>query len=575
MRSVWRPSKDEVVAENGAVASERPLISETGIEILRQGGNAVDAAVAMGFCAAVVEPQSSCIAGHGQMLVHMNGKTTALDFSHRAPKLATADMYRILGEAEAGNALYTVEDHANAVGYQSIGVPGVTAGLCKARDLFGTLPLEHLMEPAIHYAEEGYLPDWHNILHISDAMAAFLKYVEPASIFLRNGHPPRLGFDKVIQRDLGQTLRRIAKMGRDGLHKGEIPHAVEEDMKKHGGYLRADDFSDYEVKVLEPARISYRGNEILGIPLPSGGTTALQTFNILENFDLPSLASGSPEFLHLFIEAARHAFADRYRYLGDSDFGPVPLSGMLSRKYAEEIAKTIDLGQASLEREREKQPWIAFGEKALHDPWPYDAQPRPAEPVGASPPSIGDCTTHYGAVDRERNMVSCTQTVVGSFGSCVVTPGTGILFTNGMIVFNPMPGTPNSIDGYKLGLANMTPLHVMRNGKPLLGVGSPGGRQIINCNIQVVLNALDHKMGIQEAIAAPRVDAADKETYIDSRVGEATIATLSRMGHNMRIKEETAAQSGFANPVGVMVDPETNLIHAGADVFRLAEARGF
>ena len=574
-RSVWRPNKDEVVAENGAVASERPLISETGVEILRQGGNAVDAAVAMGFCAAVVEPQSTCIAGHGQMLVYMDGRTTALDFSHRAPKLATADMYRILGQSEAGNSIYMVEDNANVIGYQSIGVPGVTAGLCKARDMFGSLPLEQLLEPAIHYAEQGYLPDWNNVLRISDAMTAFLKYGEAANVFLPNGHPPRVGIDKVVQRDLGQTLRLIAKHGKDGFYGGDIPHVIEEDMIKNGGYLRVADFTDYEVVVGMPASVSYRGYEILGIPVPSGSTTALEIFSILNNFDLPALAHNSPEHLHLFIEAARHAFADRYRYLGDPDFSPIPLAGVLSSEYARRISETIDRGRALLEDERVKQPWVAFAEKALHDPWAFDTQAKPMEPVGASPPSIGDCTTHFGAVDRQRNMVSCTQTAVSSFGSCIITPGTGVLFPNGMIVFNPKPGAANSIASYKRGLANMTPLHVMKDGRPFLGVGAPGGRQIICCNTQVVLNVLDHGMSIQDAIAAPRVDAADRENFVDSRMDEATIEALTQMGHHMLVKEETAAQSGFANPVGVMVDPETNLVRAGADVFRLAEARGF
>ena len=575
LRSIWRPTKDEVVADNGAVASERPLTSEVGIDVLRKGGNAVDAAVAMGFCAAVVEPQSSCIAGHGQMLVHMDGKTIALDFSHRAPKAARADMYRVLGQTERGNGLYRVEDQANFIGYQSIGVPGVTAGLCKAHELYGSLPLEQLMEPAIHYAEEGYLPDYSNILSISDAMADFIKYGEVAKIFLPDARPPRIGIDKVVQRDLGQTLRRIAELGKDGLYEGDIPHAVEEDMKKSGGYLRVEDFTDYEVEVSEVARVSYRGHEIIGVPVPSGCTTALQTFSILDNLDTASMAHNSPEYLHVFIEAARHAFADRYHYLGDPDFTRIPLKGILSRDYGAQIANTIDRNQAVLEAERNKQPWVTFADKPLHDPWQFDDQPRPEEAAHASPSSIGDCTTHYGVIDKNRNMVSCTQTAVGSFGSHVIVPGTGLLFTNGMIVFNPMPGTVNSIAGYKRGLANMVPLLVLRDGKPLLSVGAPGGRKIMNCNTQIILNVLDHNMGIQEAIAAPRVDAADRETFVDSRIDESTVAALRQMGHKIEVVEESAAQSGFAVPVGLMINSETGRIHAGADVFRQAEARGF
>ena len=575
LRSVLRPSKDEVIAENGAVASERPMTSEVGIDVLRKGGNAVDASVAMGFCAAVVEPQSSCIAGHGQMLVHLDGKTTALDFSHRAPKAAKADMYKIIGQVEQGNGLYEVEDQANFVGYQSIGVPGTTAGLCKAHEMFGTLPLEQLMEPAIHYAEEGYLPDWHNVFSIGQSMADFEKFGEAARIFLPNGHPPRMGIDKVVQRDLGQTLRRIAIQGRAGMYEGEIPHAVEEYITKHGGYLSAQDFSDYKVGVSEPARVWYRGNEIIGIPMPSGCTTALQLLSVLDNFDMGTLPHNSPEYLHLFIEAARHAFADRYHYLGDPDFVRVPLDGILSEGYAKSVAGTIDRSRAALEGERDLQPWVAYADAALHDPWQFEKQPRPVEALSASPPSLEDCTTHYGVIDKDRNMVSCTQTAVGGFGSRVIVPGTGLLHTNGMIVFNPMPGAANSIAGYKRGLANMVPLLVLRDGKPMLSVGAPGGRKIMNCNAQIIMNVLDHKMGIQQAIAAPRVDAADRETFVDSRIDEDAIEALRRMGHNVGVVQESAAHGGFAVPVGLMVNPDTGRIHAGVDVFRLAEARGF
>ena len=582
LRSIWRPMKDEVVAEHGAVASARSSTSEVGVEVLRQGGNAVDAAVAMGFCLTVVEPMSSCIAGHGQMLVYMadqGGKATALDFSHRAPKAATSDMYKVLRQVETGNGFYQVEGNANAWGYQAAGVPGVAAGLCKAHELWGTLPLEQLLEPAVHYAEEGFLADWPTRLHIANAMAEFIKYEGSHGVFLPNGCPPRSQLDRLVQRDLGQTLRRIAREGRSGLYEGEIPHAIEEDMKKNGGLLRVEDFAEFEVLVAEPARIRYRGYDVLGIPVPSGCTTMLQTLNILDNFDLGSLDHNSTEYLHLFIETARHAFADRYRYLGDPEYVPVPLKGMLSREYAEEVAGAIARESAALEGERERQPWLRFAEEVLHDPWQYDDRPNPGDELRASPPSDGDCTTHFGVIDNDRNMVACTQTAVGSFGSRVITPGTGVLFSNGMVTFNPMPGAANSIAGGKQCLANMVPTLVLRDGKPFLNVGAPGGRKIMNCITQIVLNVIDHKMGIQDAIGVPRVDAADRETYVDSRIHDATVEALRRMGHNVEVVEMDAAHAGFltgfARPSGLMVDPESNRVHAGAEVFNLTEARGY
>lgn len=570
--------KDEVIADQGAVATSDPLASEVGIEILRKGGNAVDAAVAIGFCLAVVEPMGSSIAGHGQMLIHLSEriqKTVALDYSHRAPKAASADMYKPIKQAEVGNAVYEVEGQANLLGYQSVGVPGVTAGLCKAHELFGSLPLEELMEPSIHYAEQGFVVNWLISLRIAEAMADFSSHRETAKVFLANGYPPRSGIDKVVQQDLGQTLRQIARNGAIALYQGEIPHAVEEDMKANGGLLRVEDFAHYSVQVLEPARTTYRGHEILGAPVPCGSTTALQTFNILEHFALCSLEHNSAEYLHHFIEAARHAFADRYCYLGDPSFVPVPLRGLLSMAYATKIAGCIDPQRALLEFDRQVQPWVAFARKSLHDPWKFEGGHVSREPSVASFPHLGDCTTHFGVIDKDRNMVSSTQTLAGSFGAQVMAPGTGLLFSNGMAVFNPVPGTANSIAGYKLGISNMCPLLVLRDGQPFLTVGAPGGRKIANCVTQLLMNILDHQMSIQEAIAAPRVDAADRETHLDSRISEATIRALRGMGHNIKVVEETAAETSFARPLGLMVHPDTHQIHAGVDVFRICEARGF
>jgi gamma-glutamyltranspeptidase/glutathione hydrolase len=573
-RSILRPQKDEVVVENGAVTTTNPLASKAGLEILKQGGNAVDAAVATGFCLAVVEPWGSTIAGHGQFLVYMaeKGRAVAIDFSHRSPLAASADMFTVLGQAESGNGIYEVEGDANALGPLAVGVPGVTAGLCKAHSLFGRLPLEQLLEPAVHHAQGGFQPDATLCLQIAEAMPEFAKYGEGARVFLTDGYPPKQGIDKVFQRDLADTLKRIAREGGDALYKGDIPHAIDEYMRRNGGLLGARDFTDFDVQVSEPARTSYRGYEILGSPVPGGGTTEMQLLRILDNFDLKAAGHNTPEGLHLVIEASRHAFADRYRYLGDPDFLPVPLAGMLSRRYAEEIAKLIDSKRASLEDDREKQPWIAFADLAIHDPWPHDPHPGPEAAPNASPPSEGDCTTHYGTVDRDRNIVASTQTAVGGFGSRVVVPGTGIVLTNGIKVFNPMPGAANSIAGYKRGLSNMGPLIVLRDGKPYLSVGAPGGRKIMNRIPQIVMNVIDHGMGIQQALTAPTIDAADRETFVDQRIDESVADSLRAMGHNI---EHPAAEGSFSRPNGLMVHPETGMVHAGVEVFNSSEAQGY
>jgi gamma-glutamyltranspeptidase/glutathione hydrolase len=575
-RSVWRPDKDEVVVENGAVATAHPIAAQVGVDVLKSGGNAVDAAIATGFCLNVIEPWNSSIAGHGQMIVHMaaEGRSIAIDYGHRAPRAATADMFRVVGQTVEGNGIYEVEDRANAVGHRSIGVPGVTAGMCRAHELFGVLPLEQLLEPAVHYAREGFEADPTACLTIATNMPNLVRYGEAARIFLADGYPPSPG-TKIVQRDLADTVERIGREGKDALYRGEVAAAIDEEMRRNGGVLSAEDLSEYEAQVLKPVKVSYRGYELLGSPAPSGTITVLQTLNILENFDLGSLSHASPERLHLFTEAARHAFADRYSFVGDPDFQPTPLDGMLSSEYAREIARLIDRRTAGLEDERELQPWVAYADSPLHDPWRYDPQPRPQGAMPASPPSEGDCTTHFSVIDRDRNMVACTQTAVGGFGSGVVVPGAGVLLTNGMVVFNPMPGAANSIAGYKRGLDNMSPVLTLRDGKPFFSMGAPGGRRIICRIAHVISNVIDFGMSMQEAITTPSVDAAERETFIDHRIDPQTVESLARMGHNVEVVPEPSTGGGFSRPRGVMLDPVTGMLHAGVQPFGTDEARGY
>ena len=605
-RSVWRPDRDEVVVEHGAVATAHPIAAQVGVDILKSGGNAVDAAVATGFCLNVVEPASSSIAGHGQMIVHMTAqndrnpcRSIAVDYGHRAPRAATADMFRVIGQAVKGNGIYEVDDQANAIGHRSVGVPGVTAGMCRAHEMFGSLPLEQLLEPAVHYAREGFEVDPATCLQIARNMPNLLRYGEAARVFLRDGLPPphlspspfegeiQRGSkdnatlfppspgEKIVQRDLADTLERIGRDGKDALYRGEIAAAIDEEMKRNGGILSSYDLAEYDAEVLDPVRSSYRGYELIGSPVPAGTITHLQTLNILEMFELRRLAHNSPEHLHLFTEAARHAFADRYSFLGDPDFEPVPLDGIMSREYAREVATSINPDAAKLEAERELQPWVAYADKPLHDPWRYDPNPRPEHASPASPPSDGDCTTHFSIIDKDRNMVACTQTAVGAFGSSVIVPGTGVLLTNGMVIFNPMPGTANSIAGFKRGLNNMSPVLLLSGGQPFLAVGAPGGRRIICRIAHVISNVIDFGMSMQEAITAPSVDAAERETFVDHRIDPQTVDALARMGHNVEVVPEPFTGGGFARPRGVMIDPTTGLLHAGVHPFGPDEARGY
>ena len=575
-RSVWRPDKDEVVVEHGAVATAHPIAAQVGVDVLKSGGNAVDAAIATGFCLNVVEPWNSSIAGHGQMIVHMaaEGRSIAIDYGHRAPRGATPDMFRIIGRATSGTGVYEVEDRANAVGHLAVGVPGVTAGMCRAHEMFGSLPLEQLLEPAVHYARQGFEADPTTCLATVRNMPMLARYGEAGRIFLRSGYPPPPGA-KIVQSDLADTIERIGREGKDALYGGEIAAAIDEEFRRNGGVLSAQDLADFEAKVYDPVRTSYRGYELIGSPVPAGTITSLQTLNILESFDVGSLEQGSPEHLHLFIESARHAFADRYSFVGDPEFVPAPLEGMLSREYAREIARSIDLDVAKLEDERGIPPWITFADRPLHDPWQYDPQERPDNAPSASPPSEGDCTTHFSIIDRDRNMVSCTQTAVGQFGSGVVVPGTGVLLTNGMLVFNPKPGAANSIAGFKRALNNMAPVLMLRDGRPFLSLGAPGGRRIM-CRIpQIISNVVDFGMGMQEAITAPSVDAAEHVTHVDHRIDPDTVEALARMGHNVKVVPEPFTGGGFSRPRGVMIDADTGLLRAGVQPIGPDEARGY
>jgi gamma-glutamyltranspeptidase/glutathione hydrolase len=588
LRGRWFPNKEEVVADNGIVASKHPLAAEAGLEILKQGGNAIDAAVATGFAICVVEPLMCCIAGVGYMVIHLaeQGENIAIEYPPRAPKTASSDMYKILDPSGVGISIYETEGQEQILGYKSIAVPGTVSGLCLAHKMFGKLPLATVLEPAIALAEEGYEVNWHLALSISNSMEELQRFDATAAIFLPNGRPPKSIQDKLVQRDLGQVLRAIAKNGPEAFYTGEIAIAIEEDMKRNGGLITRDDLASYQAVARPPRSIRYRDYEVLSPDIHHGGTTLLQTLNVLKHFNLKAVGHNSSEYLHLFIEAARHAFADRYSYLGDPEYVSVPIDGILSDDYAKSLASLIDskLGlppeswKAMLEYPRETEPWVYYSSQAIHDPWEYDSHLRPKDSIQISQsPYItnNDCTTHFGVVDKDRNLVSCTQTAVGAFGSKVVTPGLGVLWNNGMVWLNPKPGSANSIQPWKRPLTNMAPILALKNGKPALSIGSPGGRYIMNCNTQVFLNAADFGMGIQQSIAQPRIDVSGNTTLVDERIDTKTVEELRKMGHQVSIVQETAASGNFATPIGILIDHDTGKVHGGVDVFRIAEARGY
>ena len=397
LRSVFRPDREEVEAENGIVAAMHPLAAEAGLEMLRRGGNAVDAAVATGFAISVVEPNNSCIAGVGFMLVHLAsgageysaGSDVVVEYGPRAPLAARPDMYRVTGPG-TGISTYQTEGDENTHGYRSIAVPGTAAGLCRAHQLMGALPLEQVMEPAIQYAHDGFESYWALTLVVAANMKQLQRFPVASDLFLPGGFPPGYLSDPssadegayvVKQRDLAELLRRISKDGAAAMYEGEVAAAIEEDMRANGGLITRRDLAQRKPEVRTPLRLPYRGRyEILSATAPNGAWTTLQTMNILERFELGSLEFGSAEHLHLFVEAARHAFADRYHYMADPEFADVPLDGLLSKEYAREVAERIDVDRAGLEDGSGEAPWARYETRPL---------PRSLAVRGEAPTCLG------------------------------------------------------------------------------------------------------------------------------------------------------------------------------------------
>ena len=579
LRSHWKANKEEVVAQHGVVTAMQPPSAEAGLHMLRQGGNAVDAAVAMGFCNVVLEPYMAVIGGMGYMLVHMagTGQTVGVDFNGRAPQRAHAEMFDVLGPASAGGiSVYNVKGDANRTGPLSITVPGTCAGFCAIHERFGVLPLEQVLEPAIGLANDGFESNWHTTLYAANTFDTLMADPYLAAMWLPGGRPPR-SFpkpgEKIVQRDLGDLLRRVARQGAAGMYQGEIAGAIDAWMRRHGGLLSRQDLADYRPIFGEPLRGNFQGHTIACVATPSGAITNLQTFAILNYLGLQDLAYNSPAYLHLVIEAARHAFADRYRYLGDWEHAPVPLEGLLSPAYAKKVAELIQPGKTSLQIDGNAEPWGYYVDRSLHDPWEFDGGTRLAAALAPALPEESGHTTHINVVDKDRNAVSCTHT--GFYGP-VHPDNTGVYLTGGMAWFIPLPGHANSIAAWKRPMNNMCPVMVFDNGRPVICQGAPGARRIMHRGVQVLLNLLMQGMGPQDAVAALTVDSSGRETLIDSRFPAEVSEELRRYGHQLKLVDEEPGMTGnFSRPSAVTIDYDRGLLRAGVDVFRPALALGY
>jgi gamma-glutamyltranspeptidase/glutathione hydrolase len=544
-QSPFRAGRDSAVvaSKQGLVVSVSDIASDVGASVLARGGNAVDAAVATAFALAVTHPSAGNIGGGGFMVVRFrDGKSTTIDYRERAPGAATPTMYL--------KPDGTIDRSLTRSGWLAPGVPGTVRGLALAHGKYGKLPWAELVRPAARLASDGF--------PLSDALAGSLNRTVsrlmapfPSSVaaYGKPGGGEWKGGDTLRLPDLGRALESIAAQGPDAFYTGWIADSLAAQMRANGGIITKADLASYQAKEREPVRGTFRGYDIIGMAPPSsGGTALLETLNILERFDVARMDRTSPQYLHLRIEAARRAYADRARWLGDADFGPVPVSRLISKRYADSLARSIDRDRAT--------PSVELG----------------ADIVTVRAES--DETTHFSVVDAAGNAVANTYTLEGGYGSGVVVRGAGFILNNEMGDFNKKPGetnvtgdigTPaNLIAPGKRMLSSMTPTIVSRNGSLVLVTGSPGGRTIPNTVIDVVLGVTAFGQSVREAVDAPRIHHQWLPDTATIELGGATDATLEALrarGHAVR----RSAGRGQGDAHSISFDAATGTAYGAAD----------
>ena len=539
---------DPVRSKNGMVVSASNLASKVGLQILKKGGNAVDAAVAVGFALAVTYPSAGNIGGGGFMVIHLkDGRNLTIDYREKAP-------------INSANTLY-LDQKGEVVperiqeGVLSAGVPGSVAGLIFALEKYGTMNLADVIQPAINLAENGFPLEYRLAESMESYLDFFKKYESSIKVFSKNGLPYHEG-EIFKQPDLAFTLKQIKKNGRDGFYKGKVAELVVEQCKKFGGIISLEDLEKYEPVEREPIIGSYRGYEVVSIGPPSaGGIGLVQLLNVLENFNFDISEWGSSSYIHTLVEAMKYVYADRSVHLGDEDFYPVPKEWLISKRYGKEIfAKITD-------------------------------EAIPSENIIAGNPKLykeSEETTHYSVYDGQGNAVSTTTTINSGYGSKVVVDGAGFLLNNEMDDFSVKPGfanqfglvgsKANSIEPGKRMLSSMTPTIILKDGFPYLIIGSPGGSTILNIVLQVILNRIDFKMDIQEAINQPRFHHQWLPDHIDyEEFGLTTDVkeNLIKRGHKI------GQVKSLGRVEGILIDKENNIIYGATDPRGFGSAEGY
>lgn len=543
-KNSWIPQRSFPTSRKGMVASKMPQASQIGADILAAGGNAVDSAIATAFAVGVCEPWANGIGGGGFMVVWLakEQKALAIDFSMKSPAAATESMFPLLDAEGSEGSLFgwpATEGDKHVIGPHSICVPGTVAGLALALEKWGTMSLADVIAPAIELAEEGFPVTWNITTTIAKAIQSIRPYPETAKIYLRADGDAPFTQDQtqphlIKQPELANTLRLIAAGGADVFYKGEIAQKIAGHLQEEGTVFTLDDLANYEAKIYEPLTTEYHGHEIYNHGRGSGGTSLSQSLRALNLLESGSPESRSAAQWHGVTSVFRQAFADRFTYLADPDQIEVPIDALLANDYAQ---ATVD----------------AIGDSAT-TPTAADKQTLGvSHNLKASVPEYmrDGSTTHLSVIDGEGNAVSLTQTLLALFGSRVTVPGTGVLMNNGMMWFDPEPGHPNSIAGGKHPLANMAPTLVVKDGAIVASLGASGGRKIMNCNAQLVMNIVDSGMTAQEAISAPRIDCSTSTVLASQRIDAPVRESLAAMGYDVSTRHEGLLTSDFSSPVAV------------------------
>lgn len=540
-------SKDPVRGSKGMVVSASDLASEAGVLILKRGGNAIDAAVATGFALAVTYPAAGNLGGGGFMVIHLkDGKNITIDYREKAPLKAYKDMYL--------DSLGNYDPARSTEGVLSAGVPGSVAGLLYALEKYGTMKLEEVIQPAIDIATDGFPLSYRLAESFASELPSFRKYSSSSAVFTKNGAPLTEGFI-FKQPDLAAALTLIKEKGRDGFYKGKVADLIVKQSEAMGGMISHEDLERYSVVEKDPVKGTYRGYDIVSMPpSSSGGIALIEALNILENYSFTKADWNSSSYIHQLVEALRYVYADRSKHLGDEAFYPVPKKWLTSKEYAKEIFSKISDKAANSKD-------ILPGEPAAHE---------------------SDQTTHYSVVDSYGNAVSTTTTLNSSFGSKIVVEGAGFLLNNEMDDFSAKPGEPNqfgligseanSIQPGKRMLSSMTPTIILKDNKPFMVIGSPGGSTIITVVLQSIMNVLDFGMNIQQAIDAPRIHhqwLPDELYFEEFGISKDTFDNLKNMGYIF------GGERVLGRAEGILIDPKDNMIYGATDPRGYGRAAGF